>query len=167
MIRAKEGQSEGEALAEKFIIGCYGNAFVAASNSSGVIGKTVEASDAIKVIEEGIERVERGETLELESLLVSQCYSLNALFGRLASRAEQFIDISPMDYELNLKLALKAQSQCRASIETISTKIADRSIHVTRSGRASTMSRDSLFKANDRLFGGLSEQINRELKLSN
>ena len=92
---------------------------MAASNSGGVSGKTIEAADAIKVIKEGIERVEQGETSELESLLVSQCYSLNALFGRLAARAEQFIDISPIDYELNIKFALKAQSQFRASVASL------------------------------------------------
>jgi hypothetical protein len=52
-----------------------------------------------------------------ESMLVAQAYSLNAIFTKLALKAGHAEYMSQM--EANLRLALKAQSQCRSTLETL------------------------------------------------
>ena len=52
-----------------------------------------------------------------EAMLVAQAYSLQAIFVQLARKASQQEYMK--NYETFLRLALKAQSQCRASLETL------------------------------------------------
>jgi hypothetical protein len=61
--------------------------------------------------------VNRGDLGHLEGLLTAQAVALNAMFVNLARRA----DITRrLDHEGHyMKLAFKAQSQCRATVETI------------------------------------------------
>jgi hypothetical protein len=53
----------------------------------------------------------------MESMLVAQAYSLNAIFAKLAMRAARNDDIQRM--ETLLRVGLRAQSQCRATLETL------------------------------------------------
>jgi hypothetical protein len=53
-----------------------------------------------------------------ERILMSQAQSLNAVFCDMAKRANRQEYVANMDKLL--RLALKAQSQCRATLETLS-----------------------------------------------
>ena len=64
--------------------------------------------------------VSTGDLSQLEGMLTAQTHSLNGLFYALAQRSrdnskEGFLDAS----ETYMKLALRAQNQCRASVETL------------------------------------------------
>ena len=50
-------------------------------------------------------------------MLISQAYSLDAIFGNLARRAvaQEYLP----QYQVYLQLALKAQAQCRATLQTL------------------------------------------------
>ena len=68
-----------------------------------------------------IEAVNSGDLTDLEGMLAGQAYALNAMFNNLTQKA-----IRNMGYDMEvadkfLKFGLRAQSQCRATIETIST----------------------------------------------
>ena len=61
-----------------------------------------------------------GSNLErCEAMLISQAHSLDAIFSRLAVRASSNVAEYPQAMEIYLRLALKAQSQCRATLETL------------------------------------------------
>ena len=55
----------------------------------------------------------------LEHLLTSQALALNSIFNSLAIRAKDNIGHYPETVERYMKLALKAQAQCRSTIEAI------------------------------------------------
>ncbi len=63
--------------------------------------------------------VHSGDLREAESILIAQATALNTIFAELARRAAlnlgEYIGAS----ETYLKLALRAQSQCRATLETL------------------------------------------------
>ncbi|MSP28840.1 MAG: hypothetical protein EXR80_10760 [Methylococcales bacterium] len=61
--------------------------------------------------------VKNGDMGRPEAMLLAQAHTLDALFNNLARRAQnqQYIK----QFETNLRLAFKAQSQCRATLETL------------------------------------------------
>lgn len=66
-------------------------------------------------------KVGDGDLMRVESMLVCQSHSLDMLFNHLALRARRNMDDSPETADRYLRLALKAQGQCRATLETLAT----------------------------------------------
>lgn len=66
---------------------------------------------------EGIDRVNDGDLSRAEAMLFAQANALQSIFMNLARRANEQEYISALDSML--RLALKAQSQCRATLETL------------------------------------------------
>jgi hypothetical protein len=64
-------------------------------------------------------RVAAGETKDVESMLASQALTLDSIFHKLALQAERNIGQYPKATDLYLRLALKAQNQCRATAESL------------------------------------------------
>lgn len=56
-----------------------------------------------------------------EAILIDQAHTLDAIFNNLARRAATNIDGHVIAADVFLKLALRAQSQCRATLETLAT----------------------------------------------
>jgi hypothetical protein len=69
-------------------------------------------------LREKVADVKRGDMSGMEEMLVAQSHALDALFHNLASSAQE--QPSMKNLEGKMKLALRAQSQCRATIETLS-----------------------------------------------
>ncbi|MBI5611895.1 MAG: hypothetical protein HY942_02320 [Gammaproteobacteria bacterium] len=63
------------------------------------------------------ELASNGDLLRAEALLMAQAHTLDAIFHTLARRASNCERLNLFD--VNLRLALKAQSQCRATLETL------------------------------------------------
>lgn len=63
--------------------------------------------------------VNRGDLSQAEAMLMNQATALQSLFARLAERG-MGCDHAPA-FEANMRMALRAQSQCRATIETLAT----------------------------------------------
>ena len=61
--------------------------------------------------------VNRGELNHVEAMLMNQATALQSLFARLVERGMSCDTIVP--FEANLRMALRAQSQCRATLETL------------------------------------------------
>ena len=66
-----------------------------------------------------IEQVNDGNTVHVVGLLMAQSLALNAIFTKLAFRAAQADEHAPRELETYLRLALKAQSQSRATLEAL------------------------------------------------
>lgn len=62
--------------------------------------------------------VNRGDLSQAEAMLMNQATALQSLFARLAERG-MGCDHAPA-FEANMRMALRAQSQCRATLETLS-----------------------------------------------
>lgn len=81
------------------------------------ISKTLDLPTLIEVLREQGETIKQGDLSRVETMLMGQATALQAIFARLAERAMANTEIAP--FEANLKMALRAQSQCRATLETL------------------------------------------------
>ncbi len=63
--------------------------------------------------------VRRGDMGRAEEMLIAQAHALNEIFAALARRSRGLMDSSAAHFELCMRLAFKAQSQCRATLETL------------------------------------------------
>ncbi|MBU2642592.1 MAG: hypothetical protein KJ889_12400 [Gammaproteobacteria bacterium] len=61
--------------------------------------------------------VNRGDLSQAEAMLMNQATALQSLFARLAERG-MGCDSAPA-FEVNMRMALRAQNQCRATLETL------------------------------------------------
>lgn len=80
---------------------------------------TVEVAALIGELAKQTDAVNGGDLKRAEAMLISQAHALDAIFGYCARRAA----VNFGDYlnagETYLRLALKAQGQCRATLETL------------------------------------------------
>lgn len=99
---------------------------------SGAIAGVMDSGDNTKAVnaafdgvEETLSKVKSGNLEDLESILVNQVYVLNGLFNQLviqgkASLSDPAVMRSlPNHPKTMLNVALKAQTQCRATVQTI------------------------------------------------
>lgn len=80
----------------------------------------------------------RGDIRPLEAMLVSQAACLDSIFNRLAIQAQSNIGKHPKAVETYLRLALKAQNQCRTTAETLVAIKSPRQ-HITQNNVAGAM----------------------------
>ncbi|NMF98323.1 hypothetical protein GPA27_13110 [Aromatoleum toluolicum] len=81
----------------------------------------VDPSSLIAVMGEKIDATADGDMREPERMLMGQAVALQAMFTGLANRAALNMGKHLSATEAYLKLALRAQSQCRATLETLAT----------------------------------------------
>ena len=73
----------------------------------------------ISEIRRSTEKAKNGDLESLEQMLASQAIALDTLFARLAAHARPNLSQFPTAMELYMRLALRAQNQCRTTIETL------------------------------------------------
>jgi len=79
----------------------------------------LDIAESFDEMERQISRVQQGDLSGVEAMLTAQAVSLDGVFNELARRAAANF-IGHMDAaETYLRLAFKAQSQCRATLETL------------------------------------------------
>jgi hypothetical protein len=79
----------------------------------------LEINALVAELERQSESANHGDLKRAEAMLIAQAHSLDAIFSSLARRALVQNQLSM--YEAHLRLALKAQNQCRATLETLAT----------------------------------------------
>ncbi|HRP26647.1 MAG TPA: hypothetical protein PLN31_20240 [Azoarcus taiwanensis] len=81
------------------------------------LGEAVDVPTLIDQLREQAKVVNGGDLTQVEAMLVGQATSLQTLFARLTERA--FSAEYMPNFEIFLKLALRAQSQSRSSLEAL------------------------------------------------
>lgn len=113
----KLDQKREEQLADMQLEGVLSSTQVIATYEPN--GK-VDATETLMALKRKTNRVINGKTEDMEALLMSQAVALDAIFTKLSLRAYSnfghYIDAG----DKYLRLALKAQSQCRATLESLS-----------------------------------------------
>lgn len=79
----------------------------------------VDLTECLEALKNAAERVNRGDLRDAEALLMAQAVTLNALFTQLVNRAQMNIGAHLDAADRYMRLALKAQSQCRGTLETL------------------------------------------------
>jgi hypothetical protein len=94
-------------------------AAVTTRNFSQIAFGTMDLTTMVDELAAQIDAVRRGDLGRVETMLTSQAHALDAIFHELARRAGlnmgEYLDAA----ETYMRLALKAQSQCRATLETL------------------------------------------------
>lgn len=80
-------------------------------------GADLESRDLIVEMEKAGDEVVAGELCRVERMLANQLMTLDAIFNNMAQRS--FRQDSLKGIEVLMRLALKAQGQCRATAETL------------------------------------------------
>jgi hypothetical protein len=83
---------------------------------SSYLGK-IELGTIIDKLEGEVDKIKKGSLESIEKLLITQAFTLDTMFNSLAFKAtgNEWIQ----KYDPLMRLALKAQSQCRATLETL------------------------------------------------
>ena len=78
---------------------------------------TVDLSGLVDDLQERIKKVQGGDMQPVEAMLFGQAMTLETIFTSLARKAvaQEYLK----QFQVNLTLALKAQAQCRATLEAL------------------------------------------------
>lgn len=79
---------------------------------------SIDIKDRVNALAAQVKQVHDGDMTTAETMLMSQAFTLDALFGHLARRAR--IQEHMPNYEAFMRLALRTQNQCRMTLETLS-----------------------------------------------
>lgn len=109
---------KGRFVAELGLSAIHANANTARMFSRSVFGEAGLA-DASQAMQAKADRVKAGDLSEVETALIAEAATLDAIFNELARRAALNMDNHLNATEIFMRLALKAQSQCRGTLQTL------------------------------------------------
>jgi hypothetical protein len=118
--RLRPGETNAHLAGTLLVDGLFPNAVTARDWSGYPFGDPetrIDVTTAFETIVETAERVNRGDLGAIEAMLTAQAVSLNAMFVHLARGASLSTHMDQK--EQYLRLALKAQAQCRATAESL------------------------------------------------
>lgn len=112
------GRTHDQFLAQAAAGGIVGNARSLVLYGKGTFGE-LSLSDCVKALKDTAQGLNNGDLSAAVTILSSQAAALDAMFAELARRSAlnmgEYMDAS----ERYMRLALKAQGQCRATLETL------------------------------------------------
>lgn len=117
-LKARPGVSEDRLRADLVADGEATNASAALHFAQADHGE-LSLTEMVASLRTHGEAVNRGDLQAAERMLNAQAVALNAIFGELARRAAVNMGANLRAVETYLRLGLKAQSQCRATVETL------------------------------------------------
>ncbi len=90
---------------------------VNAAEYKSVFGEHIDAPTLVAQLRDQAAEVKGGSLARAEAMLMTQATALQSLFSRLAERGMGCDEVVP--FEANMRMAPRAQSQCRATLETL------------------------------------------------
>jgi hypothetical protein len=112
------GKSKERQIAELALSPVVTNTNTATLFISGTFGK-LSLTESIDVMQIKVDKVKAGDLSDVEATLTAQAETLNSIFNELAARASLNIGTNLNATEIYLRMAFKAQTQCRSTIETL------------------------------------------------
>ncbi len=117
-IAGKPNETEEEGVSRAATMPSVGAA-VTISAYSKKYGEHSTINGLTPAIREQINAVRAGDLNRAEAMLIAQAHSLDAIFNELAQLAAANMGEYMNAVDIYLRLALKAQCQCRATLETL------------------------------------------------
>ena len=115
-IPKKEGVSLEQGATEYMLDTKTMGAMVIDGYSNGVCNQ-IDMEYARVIIGETTEAIKRGDLSKIEEMYISQAVALEVIFTSLARRAKAQEKL--LQYETHMRFALKAQNQCRATLQAL------------------------------------------------
>ena len=118
--RARFPKTTGQekALAELAVMPSSTGALVVEGYGKRMFGD-IKAGAIAEAIETSVAKIKSNDMSEVEAMLISQAHGLQAMFSHMANRALNQQNLSSI--ESFFRMAVKAQNQCRMTLETLST----------------------------------------------
>lgn len=120
LVAGQPGKTHERKLADMAAGGELSNALVMATFAKPTLGD-LQLGECIHALRETSQAINGGDLSGAEAMLAAQAASLNAIFAEMARRAAMNMGEYLGATETYLRLALKAQTQCRATLETLAT----------------------------------------------
>jgi len=117
-VQKKDGETDDHAVSRMLVRGTVASASTVIDYSRPMY-KDLSLTDLARVLREQGESVNQGDLSALERMLNGQVVALNAMFAELARRGALNMGEHLDATDRYIRLALKAQSQARATVETI------------------------------------------------
>jgi hypothetical protein len=114
----QEGRSRERLVAELGLSSILPNANTARTFAKGGIGE-LDLTESVGVVRNATQAVQAGNLSGLEATLTAQAVALDAIFNEMARRAALNMGEYINATEVYLRLSLKAQAQCRATLQTL------------------------------------------------
>ncbi len=105
-------------IAETIVSGIAPNSLTVTHFSKGALGE-VDLTEVFNAMQTSAKNVKSGDLSAVEGMLSSQIEALNSIFSELARRAAMNMGEYLDAMDRYMRLALRAQSQCRATAETL------------------------------------------------
>lgn len=117
-VNAREGVTEARQFADLATEGIATNAMTARTFLGGT-QPNLSITEMVASLKDHGKRVNANDLTAAEQMLAAQAIALNAIFGEMARRAAMNMGEYIEATDRYLRLALKAQGQCRATVETL------------------------------------------------
>lgn len=117
----KPGEAEADTLARCALQPSIRAAITARAFASSLGGETIDLGAMITALNDQATAAQHGDLGRAEDMLIAQAHTLDAIFNELARRAARNMGQYLNAADTYLRLALKAQSQCRATLEALAT----------------------------------------------
>lgn len=115
---ARPGMSDERQMAELILSPVAANTITSKKFSKGTFGE-FDLTESVAVMKEKIRKVNAGDLSEVEATLTAQATTLDAIFNEMARRAAANMGEHLSATESYMRLAFKAQAQCRSTLETL------------------------------------------------
>ena len=112
------GKTRDEMMAQTVISPLFTAAGTVRLYSQGIAGE-LDVTATINTVAEMSSKVHAGDMQGVETMLTAQAVALNSMFAELARRAAINMGDHLNATETYMRMALKAQTQCRATLETL------------------------------------------------
>lgn len=106
-------------LGRAVVGGTVGNAFTTRLFAGGTFGDSVRTGACLEALQANMAAVQGGDLKSAEAMLLGQAVALDAIFGEMARRAHLNMGQHLEAMEVYARLALRAQGQSRATLETL------------------------------------------------
>lgn len=113
------GRTNARAVAESVVTGTLANSILTKRFTTVLSDELFDLTECMNVIVATVGEVQAGDLRAGEALLTGQAVALNAIFTELARRSALNMGEHLGAAESYMRLALKAQNQCRATVETL------------------------------------------------
>lgn len=118
VIKDQKDKSRDVLIAEAVTGGIVNSAGLVTEYSKGYLGD-ISLTDCIVVLGNNAKTVHSGDLRSIETLLITQAVALDCIFSAMAMRAKSNMGEYMNAAEKYMRLALKAQGQCRTTLETL------------------------------------------------
>lgn len=119
-MRQEQGKSRERMMAESALASPVASAITARTFATGRFGE-LDLTESMAVMVEQVNKARSGDLSGGEGMLMAQAVALDSIFNELARRAALNMGEHMQAMETYVRLALKAQSQCRTTLETLAT----------------------------------------------